>query len=151
MSTHKQVPTAQLTQNTDELLQPQFINKVVDVCVMVQRQVPQYRWRREETVEMSQFWFSDKVVDSSCITENRQQRTDATGAVPEHEAKADPSPESSEEDRNLTVTACTGSDAIQDRAHNAGKDLRKARCSQSGCCQDCQRSGQSLENRMSPA
>ena len=42
---------------------------------------------------MSQIRFSDKVVDSSCTTE-RQQRTDAAGAVPEREAKANPSPES---------------------------------------------------------
>ena len=39
---------------------------------------------------MSQIRFSDKVVDSSCPTENRQQRTDAAGAVPEREAKANP-------------------------------------------------------------
>ena len=117
---------------------------------MVPGQVAQSKWRREETVEMSQIWFSDKVVDSSCTTENRKQRTDATGAVLESEAKANPNPESSEEDRNLTVTACTGTDTIQDRAHDAGKDLRKARYSQSDCCQDCQRSSQSLEHRMSP-
>ena len=29
--------------------------------------------------------------------------------------KQNPSPERSEEERNLTVTACTGNDAIQDR------------------------------------
>ena len=42
---HKQIPTARLTQKTVELPQPQFINKVVDVRVMVQRQVPQSKWR----------------------------------------------------------------------------------------------------------
>ena len=31
-----------------------------------------------------------------------------------------------EEDRNPTVTACTGNDAIQDRAHDAGKRLWKS-------------------------
>ena len=88
---------------------------------------------------MSQIRFSDKVVDFSCATENRQQSTDAAGAVPEREAKANPSPESSEEDRDSTVTACTGNDAIRNRAHDAGKHFRRARHSQSGCCQDCQR------------
>ena len=62
-----------------------------------------------------------QVVASSCTTENRQQRTEATGAVREREAKANPSPESSEEDRNLTATACTGNNAIRNRAHDAGK------------------------------
>ena len=42
---HKQVPTAQLTQKTVELSKPQFVDKVVDVRVMVQRQVPQSKWR----------------------------------------------------------------------------------------------------------
>ena len=79
---------------------------------------------------MSQIRFSDKVVDFSCATENRQQSTDAAGAVPEREAKANPSPESSEEDRDSTVTACTGNDAIRNRAHDAGKHFRS---------QDCQR------------
>ena len=71
--------------------------------------------------------FRDKVVDSSCTTENIQQRTDAAGAVPEREAKANPSPESSEEDRDSTVTACTGNDAIRNQEHDAGKHLRRAR------------------------
>ena len=31
---------------------------------------------------MSQIRFRDKVVESSCSSENRQQRTDAAGAVP---------------------------------------------------------------------
>ena len=57
-----------------------------------------------------------------------QQRTDAARAVPE----------SSEEGRASTGTACTGRVAIQQLAHDAGKD-RRARYSQSGCCQDCQR------------
>ena len=39
---------------------------------------------------MSQIRFRDKVVDSSCTTENRQQRTDAKGAVPEREEKQTP-------------------------------------------------------------
>ena len=50
--------------------------------------------------------FSDKMEDSRCPTENRQQSKN--------------SPESSEEDRNLTVTACTGNDAIRNQEHNAG-------------------------------
>ena len=69
---------------------------------------------------MSQNRFNDKVVDSSCTTVNRQQRTtDAAGTVPEREAKANPSPGSSKEDRDSTVTSCTGSDASQDCAHDA--------------------------------
>ena len=39
--------------------------------------------------------------------------------------------QSSEEDRDSTVAACTGSDAIQDCAHDAGNDLQRARYSQS--------------------
>ena len=34
-----------------------------------------------------------------------------------------PSPESSEEDRDSTVTACTGNDAIRNQTHEAGKDI----------------------------
>ena len=79
-----------------------------------------------------------------------QKRTDAAGAVPEREAKANPSPESSEEDRDSTVTACTGNDAIRNPARDAGKDFRMARYSQSGCGQDCQRNSQRLEYGMSP-
>ena len=37
---------------------------------------------------MSQIRFKDKVVDSSCPTENRQQRTDVADAVPGSEAKS---------------------------------------------------------------
>ena len=47
-----------------------------------------------------------------------EQRTDATGAGPEREAKSKSSPE---EDRDCTVTACIRNDAIQDCAHDAGK------------------------------
>ena len=36
---------AHMTQKTAEFLQPQFINKVVDDRVKVQRQVPQSKWR----------------------------------------------------------------------------------------------------------
>ena len=53
-----------------------------------------------------------------------------------------PNPESSQEDRDSTVTACLRNDAIPDHTHEAGKDLQRARYSQSGCCQDCQRSRQ---------
>ena len=98
---------------------------------------------------MSQIRFRDKVVDSSCATENRQQKTDAAAAVPKREAKANPSPESSEEDRDSTVTACTGNDAIRNQEHDAGKHFRRARYSQSGCCQDCQRNSLTLSPRSS--
>ena len=79
---------------------------------------------------------------------NREQMPQ--GSVPKREAKANLRPESSEEDREATVTVCTGNDAIQDYAHDAWKDLRGAWYSQWGCCQDCQRSSQSLEHRVSP-
>ena len=49
-----------------------------------------------------------------------------------------PSPESSEKDPVSTVTACTRNDAIQNQTYEDGEDLRRARYSQSGCCQDCQ-------------
>ena len=53
-----------------------------------------------------------------------------------------PIPESSEKHRASTVTACSGNDAIPNQTHEDGKDLRRARYSQSGCCQDCQQSSQ---------
>ena len=88
------------------------------------------------------------MVDSSCRTENIQQRTDATGAVPEREAKANPSPGSSEEDRNLHSYSLDREQCDPKIMRmTLDKDLRRARCSQSGCCQDCQRSSQSLEHR----
>ena len=34
-----------------------------------------------------------------------------------------PSPESSEEDQDATVTGCTGNDAFRDQTHDAGKDF----------------------------
>ena len=40
--------------------------------------------------------------------------------------KQQPSPESSEEDRDSAVTVCTGNNAIRNQEHDAGKDLRKA-------------------------
>ena len=45
MSTHKQVPKAQADAEDSGVVQPQFINKVVDVRVTRQRQVPQSKWR----------------------------------------------------------------------------------------------------------
>ena len=53
-----------------------------------QRQIPQSKWRGDEAVKKSQIRFRYAVVDSSCPTENRQQRTDAARAVIESEAKA---------------------------------------------------------------
>ena len=87
---------AQMTQKTAEFLQPQFINKVVHDRVKVQRQVPQsdeMQQSRYLRIQFSEKWRIPVV----------QQRTDATRAVPE----------SSEEDRASTVTACKGRDAIQ--------------------------------------
>ena len=82
-------------------------------------------------------------MDSRCPTENGHRRTDAAIAVPESEAKANPSAESSEGDRDSTVTARTGNDAIRNQTHEAGKDLRRARNSHSQAgCQNCQRSNQ---------
>ena len=51
---------------------------------------------RRAAAEVSQFQFSDKVIPVV------QQRTDATSAVPERDAEANPSPESSEEGRDST-------------------------------------------------
>ena len=48
---------------------------------------------------------------------NREQMPQ--GSVPEREAISNLRPESSEEDREATVTVCTGNDAIQDYAHDA--------------------------------
>ena len=56
--------------------------------------------------------------------------------------KQNPSAESSEEDRDSTVTVCPGNNAIRNQTHEARNDLWRARNSQSGCCQDCQRSSQ---------
>ena len=56
--------------------------------------------------------------------------------------KQNPSAESSEEDRDSIVTACPGNNAIRNQTHEAGKHLRRARNSLSGCCQDCQRTSQ---------
>ena len=50
-----------------------------------------------------------------------QQRIGAARAVPEREAKANPSPESSE-DRDSTVTACTENDAIRNQEHFEERD-----------------------------
>ena len=58
-----------------------------------------------------------------------------------------PSPESSEKDRASTVTDCTRNDAIQNQTRKDGKDLRRTRYSQSGCCQDCPRSSQRSRRR----
>ena len=51
----------------------QFIDKVVDDSVMMQKQVPAVQVRRE-VVEAFQSQFSDKVVDPNCATENRCHR-----------------------------------------------------------------------------
>ena len=130
------------TQKKAEFPQPQFINKVGDDRVTTQRQIPQSKWRCDETVGKSQIRVRAKVVDSSCPTENRQRRTDAARAVLQSEAMSKSSPESSEKYRASTVTACTRNDVIRNQTHEDGKDLRRARYSQLGCCQDCQRSSQ---------
>ena len=65
------------------------------------------------------------MVDSSCPTENGHRRTDAAREVHESEAKANPSAESSEGDRDSTVTACPGNNAIRNQTHEAGKDREK--------------------------
>ena len=52
------------------------------------------------------------------------------------------SPESSQEDRESRVTSYTRNDAIRNQTHEAGKDVQRARYSQSGCCQVCHRSSQ---------
>ena len=76
-----------------------------------------------------------------------QQRTDTEEQMPQEQfqrvkQKQNPSAESSEEDQHFTVTASPGNNAIRNQTHEAGKDLRRTRNSESGCCQDCQRSSQ---------
>ena len=75
------------------------------------------------------------------------QRTDTGEQMPQEQfqrvkQKQSPSAESSEEDRDSTVTACPGNNAIRNHTHEAAQDLQGGRYSQSGCCQDCQRSSQ---------
>ena len=54
-----------------------------------------------------------------------------------------PSPESSQEDRESTITAYTRNDSIRNQTHEAGKRPSESKVlSVSGCCQDCQRSSQ---------
>ena len=79
---------------------------------------------RRSSQDISEFSSATKMEDSSCPTENRCRKS------------------SSQEDRDSTVTVCKRNDAIRDQTHEAGKDLQRARYSQSGCCQDCQRSSQ---------
>ena len=76
-----------------------------------------------------------------------QQRTDTGEQMPQEQfqrvkQKQNPSAESSEEDRDSTVTARPGNNAIRNQTHEAGKHLRRTRNSLSGCRQDCQRSSQ---------
>ena len=92
----------------------------------------------QDISEFSSATFSDKMGDSN----TEQMPQEQLQSVKQNQ---NPNPESSQEDRNSTVTACVRNDAIRDPTHEDGKDLQKARYSQSGCCQDCQRSSQSLE------
>ena len=76
-----------------------------------------------------------------------QQRTDTEEQMPQEQfqrvkQKQNPNVESSEEDQHFTVTASPGNNAIRNQTHEAGKDLWRTRNSESGCCQDCQRSSQ---------
>ena len=141
MSTHKQFPKARLTQKTVELPSRSASCDEAETSPTVQVEMRRSSRDVSDSIQRQSGGFQ---------LYNREQTTDAAGAVPEREAKANPSPESSEEYRDFTVTACTGNDAIRNQEHDAGKDLRRARYSQSGCCQDCQRNRQSFEHRMSP-
>ena len=68
---------------TVEFLQPQFINKVVDDRVTTQIQSHSSSEDEAKQSRSLRFDSETKVVDSSCPTENRQQRTDAADAVPQ--------------------------------------------------------------------
>ena len=134
-----------LTWKTVEFLQSQFINKVDDDRAKVQRQVPKSKWRCEETVDKSQ----NSVQRQNGGYPVVQQRTDATGAVPEREAKIQiPVRKVQKKIEIPQVTACTGNrfDSKIRRMTALEKTFRRARYSQLGCGQDCQRNSQSLEH-----
>ena len=121
-----------------EKSQLQFINKVGDDRVKLQRQVPQSKRRGDEAVEISR---------NSVQRQNRGFQLSNREQMPQEQFQRvkqnqNPSPESSQEDRESTVTAHTRNEAIRNQTHGAGKDLQRARYSQAGCCQDCQRSSQ---------
>ena len=104
----------------------------------MQRQVPQSKRRRDESVKISQK--SVQRQNGRFQSSNREQMPQVQ--FQRVKQNQNPSRESSLEDRESTVTAYTRNDAIRNQTHEAGKDLRRARYSQSGCCQDCQRSSQ---------
>ena len=109
MNTYEQIPNAQA----------QFINKVDEDHVKVQRQVPQSRWRGDETVDISQ---------NSVQRQNGGYQLCNGEQMPQeqfHRVKQNqnPSPESSEKDRDSTVTARTGNDAIRNQTHEGWKDF----------------------------
>ena len=81
--------------------QPQFINKVVDDRVKVQRQVPQSKWRGNETVDVS----PKSVQQTKWRISVVQQRTDAARAVPK----------SSEENRDSTIAHTTLEKTVEER------------------------------------
>ena len=83
-------------------VQPQFITTVVDDRVTMQRQVPQCKWRGDETVDIS--LNSVQRQNGGYQLYNREQ-------MPQEQfqrlkQKQNPSPQSSEENRDSTVTAC---------------------------------------------
>ena len=90
---------------------------------------------------------SDSIQKQSGGFNLSNKRTDTGEQMPQEQfqrvkQKQNPSAESLEQDQGSTVTACTRNDAIRHQTHDAGKDLQRARHSQSSCCQDCQRSSQ---------
>ena len=58
----------QTVQKTVEIPQVQFLNKVVDIPVVVQRQVPMVQ-KVQKTLEVPQLQFIDKVVDIPVVAQ----------------------------------------------------------------------------------
>ena len=110
----------QTTQKTVEFPQPKFINKVVDDRVTTQRQKPTIQ------VEMRR---SSRDASDSIQRQRGGLQLYSREQVPQVQVQSvkqtqNPSPESSEQDRDYTVTACTRNDAIRNQTHGCGKDLR---------------------------
>ena len=109
---------AQTTQKIAEFPQPKFINKVVDDRVKTERHIPQSKWSGTKQSRSLRFdaktkWWTPVV----------QQRTDATGAVPEREAKSKSQSREFRRRSRISQLVCTGNDAIGNQTHEAGNDF----------------------------